>query len=177
MRKVLIAMVVAAVVGGVARAEEKAPKPGPELERLSYFAGKWKTTGEMKPTPFGPAGKFTAKEQCQWFAGKWNLVCRSKGKGPAGPTEGLGIMGYSTEEKVYVWYGIDNGPMIMTSVPRGTFADGTYTYDDESKMGGQTVKSRYVIKTKGPKSYDSTWAIQGPDGQYQVVMTATSTRD
>jgi hypothetical protein len=42
---------------------------------------------------------------------------------------------------------------------------------------GLPPAARGIIKTKGPKSYDSTWSIQGPDGQYQVVMTATSTRD
>ena len=38
--------------------------------------------------------------------------------------EGLGIMGYSTEEKAYVSRGVDNSPMTWASVPRGTFADG-----------------------------------------------------
>ena len=32
---------------------------------------------------------------------------------------------------------------------RGTFADGVWTYDDESRMGGQMVKSRYVMKQVG----------------------------
>ncbi len=166
-----------AFAAGSAVAEEKVPRPGPETERLGYFAGKWKTTGELKETPFGPGGKFAATEQCEWFPGKWSLVCRSKGKGPVGPTQGLGVMSYSQEEKAYVYFGIDSGPMVMTSVPRGTFADGTYTYDDESRMGGKPVKSRYVIHATGPRTYESTWSIQGPDGQYQVVMTATSKKE
>jgi len=86
-------------------------------------------------------------------------------------------MGYSAEEKVYVYYGIDNTPMAMATVPRGTFADDTWTYDDESRMGGQMVKSRYVAKTTGKKSYTSTWSILGPDGQWKTVMEATSKRD
>ncbi len=157
-------------------AEDKAPKPGPENERLGYFVGKWKTTGEMKETPFMPGGKFTEEASCTWFTGKWSVVCKTKGKGPMGPNDGLGIMGWSGEEKVYVYYGVDSGPMAMASVPRGTWADGTWTYDDESMMGGKKVKSRYVMKQNGKKSYASTWSIQGPDGQYQVVMEATSTR-
>ncbi len=176
MTRTWIAVVLAATVAGSVRAEEQAPKPGPETERLAYFVGKWKTTGKVETTPYGPGGKFSATEQCSWFAGKWTVVCRSKGKGPAGATEGLGLMSYSVDAKAYVYYGIDNGPMIMMTVPRGTFVDGKYTWDDESTMGGQVVKSRYVIQTKGQKSYESTWAIQAADGQYQTVMTATSTR-
>jgi hypothetical protein len=160
----------------VALAEEKAPAPGPENGRLAFFVGKWKTTGEMKETPFGPGGKFTATESCEWFSGKFSLVCRSKGKGPTGPTAGLGIMGYNAEEKVYVYYGIDNTPMAMTTVPRGTFADDAWTYEDESKMGGQVVKSRYVMKRTGKGSYTSSWAILGSDGQWKTVMEATSVR-
>jgi hypothetical protein len=177
MRRILIACALLVGVAAVARAEDKAPAPGPDTERLGFFVGKWKTTGEMKETAFGPGGKFTAKESCEWFSGKFSLVCKSKGKGPTGPTEGLGIMAYNSEEKVYVYYGVDNGPMAMTTVPRGSFADDAWSYEDESKMGGQMVKSRYVMKKTGKKSYTSSWSIQGPDGQWKTVMEATSTRD
>jgi hypothetical protein len=175
--KTLIACALLVGAVAVARAEDKSPKPGPENERFAFFVGEWKTTGEMKETPFGPGGKFTAKESCKWFSGKFALVCKSKGKGPTGPTEGLGVMGYNADEKVYVYYGIDNTPMAMTTVPRGSFADDAFTYEDESKMGGQVVKSRYVMKITGKKSYTSAWSILGKDGQWSTVMEATSKRD
>jgi Protein of unknown function (DUF1579) len=177
MQRGFIAVVALVAAASVARAEDKAPKPGPEVERLGFFVGKWKTTGEMKQTPFWPGGKYTEKATCEWFAGKYSVVCKFKGKGPMGPMEGLGIMGYSTEEKAYVHYGVDNSPMAWTSVPRGTFADGTWTFDDESKMGGKMVKSRYVMKQDGKKAFTSTWSILGEDGKWMVAMEATSTRE
>ena len=67
--------------------------------------------------------------------------------------------------------------MAWASVPRGTFADGVLTFDDELRMGGQMVKSRYVIKQTGKKSYSATWSVMGPDGKWQLVMEATSTRE
>ena len=91
--------------------------------------------------------------------------------------EGLGIMGWIGEEKAYVHYGVDNSPTAWASVPRGTFADGVWTCDDESRMGGQLVKSRYVMRQNGKKSYTSTWSILGPAGQWKTVMEATSTRE
>ena len=177
MRRILIACTLLLGMATVARAEDKGPRPAPENQRLGFFVGKWKTTGEMKETPFGPGGKFTAQESCEWFSGKFSLVCKSKGKGPAGPTEGLGIMGYNGEERVYVYYGIDNTPMSMTTVPRGTLADDVWTYEDESRMGGQMVKSRYVMKVTGKNSYTSSWSVLGPDGQWKTVMEATSKRN
>ncbi|HET6922383.1 MAG TPA: DUF1579 family protein, partial [Anaeromyxobacteraceae bacterium] len=102
--------------------------------------------------------------------------CRSQGKGPAGPTRGIGIMGYSAGDKVYLYYGVDNSPMTMTTVPRGTVEGDTWTYHDESKMGDQTVKSRYVMKQLDKKSYSFKWEIQGPDGQWKTVSEGKATR-
>ncbi len=172
---IAIALLVSAAT--VASAEDKAPRPGPEVEKLGYFVGKWKVAGEVKETPFMPAGKFTSRESCEWFSGKYAVICKGKGKGPMGPSESLGIMSYSAEEKTYLYYGVDNSPMAWTTIPRGTLVDGVWTYDDESKMGGQMVKSRYVMKQAGKKSYTSTWSILGPDGKWQTVMEATATRE
>ena len=44
-------------------------KPGPEHQKLAYFAGKWASEGETKPSAFGPGGKFTFTQTCEWFAG------------------------------------------------------------------------------------------------------------
>ncbi len=176
-RTVLSAAVAASLLLALpARAEEKAPKPGPEYARLGYFVGKWKTTGTVKESPFMPGGKFTEKATCEWFAGKFSVVCKGSGQGPMGPSVTLGIMGWSSEEKAYVFYGVENSPMAWASVPKGTWADGTWTYEDESRMGGQMVKSRYVMKQVGKDSYTSTWSILGADGQWKVLMEATSTR-
>src|SRR5262245_33294027 len=61
-----------------------APKPGTEQKRIGYFAGHWNFQGEAKPSPMGPGGKISATETCDWFAGGFQLVCRSKGTGPMG---------------------------------------------------------------------------------------------
>ncbi|HET8725718.1 MAG TPA: DUF1579 family protein [Anaeromyxobacteraceae bacterium] len=171
-----IAIALSVSIAPAALAEDKAPRPGPETEKLGFFAGKWKTSGELKETPFMPAGKFEGRETCEWFPGKFALVCRMKGKGPTGPTEGLGIMTWSGDEKAYLYYGIDNTPMVPTTLPRGTLAGDTWTYEDESRMGGQMVKSRYVIVVTGKKSYRSSWSILGSDGQWKTVMEGTAIR-
>lgn len=162
------AVTLSLLLAPAARAE--APKPGPEHERLGYFVGKWKSEGTVSENPFMPTGKFTSSDSCEWFEGKFAVVCRSQGKGPSGPTRGLGIMSYSAAEKVYLYYGVENNPMAMTTVPRGTVEGDTWTYVDESKMGDQTVKSRYVIKQVDKKSYTFKYEMQGPDGQWKTVV-------
>jgi hypothetical protein len=151
-------------------------KPGPENERLGYFVGKWTTEGEMKPGPMGPGGKLTSSDTCEWFEGGFAVVCRGEGTTPMGPNKSLGILGYSTEEKAYTYYGVDNSMMSMTSVPRGTLTGDTWTYTDESQMGGQKVKSRVTIKELSPTAYTFTMELQGPDGKWAPLMESKSTK-
>ena len=176
-RQVATAMTLSLLLAPAAMAEApKAPKPGPEHQRLGYFVGKWKSEGTVAENPFMPAGKMSGTDTCEWFEGKFAVVCRSQGKGPMGPTRGLGIMGYSAEEKAYLYYGVENSPMAMTTVPKGTVEGDTWTYADESRMGDKVVKSRYTIKVVDKKSYTFRYEMQGPDGQWKTVVEGKSTR-
>ena len=154
----------------LAQAPGEKPKPGPEQKKLGYFVGKWSADAEMKPNPFMPGGKVTSLDACEWFEGGFAVVCRSEGKGPMGPMKSIGILGYSTEEKVYTYYALDSGPMAMATVSRGTTQDGTWVYNDEAKMGGKMVKSRYTIKETSPTSYTFKWEMLGGDGSWQTLM-------
>jgi hypothetical protein len=163
--------------GFTARAQTPppAPAPGAEHKKLGYFVGTWTTEGEMKANPFAPAGKYTSTDHCKWFDGNFAVVCDSQGKGPKGPTKGLGILGYSAEESVYTYYGVDNSGMISTTVPRGTVEGDTWTYTDESKMGGKTIKSRYVINVLSPTSYAFKWEAE-EDGKWNTVFDGKTSK-
>jgi hypothetical protein len=152
-------------------------KPGPEHARLGHFVGKWTSEGEMKPGPMGPGGKMKSSDTCEWFEGRFSVICRAEGTGPMGPSKSIGILGYSTEEKVYTYYGIDNSNMTMASVPRGTVRGNTWTYTDEGMMGGKKVKSRVTIKELSPTSHTFRMEMQGPGGKWIPVMESTSTKE
>jgi hypothetical protein len=104
------------------------------------------------------------------------MICKYDGQGPVGPSKGLGIMGYNTMTKTYTYYGIDNGPMAMTSVPQGTVDGDTWTYVDEMEIEGQTIKSRYVMQILSPTSYSYKWEVQGEDGSWMTVMEGKATK-
>jgi hypothetical protein len=160
----------------LAQAPVEKPKPGPEHKRLGYFVGKWTTDGEMKPNPFMPGGKMTSRDSCEWFEGGFAVICRSDGKSPLGASKSIGLLSYSAEEKVYLYYGLDNSPMAMATVPRGTVEGGTWVYNDEARMGGKKVKSRYSIKELSPTSYSFKWEMLGEDGAWQTMIEGKSTR-
>lgn len=160
----------------VAQVPAGPPKPGPEHQRIGYFVGNWHSEGKINQNAFMPAGTFASDDRCAWFEGGFAVVCNSTGTSPMGPTVSLGIMGYSTEERVYTYLGVENSPMAMTSVPRGTVTGGAWVYEDQSKMGGKVVKSRYLINETSPSAYSFKWELLGDDGAWQTIVEGTSTK-
>src|SRR5262245_58306247 len=67
------------------------PRPGPEVQKLAVFAGRWTSDGEVKPGPMGPGGKMASTSNCEWFSGGFYLVCRTNGTMAGAPMQGLGI--------------------------------------------------------------------------------------
>jgi hypothetical protein len=154
-----------------------APKPGPEHQRLAYFLGKWTSEGEMKAGPMGPGGKMKSTDVCEWYDGRFAVICRSEGTSPMGSAKSLGIMSYSPELKVYTWYGTDSsGTMTMTTVPKGTVKGDTWTFHDESIMGGQTMKMRVTIKEVSPTVQTFLMEVQGADGKWMPMMESKATK-
>ena len=95
---VLFAVVIAA------QEQPPAPKPGPEHAKLAYFARKWVSEAEVKPSAFSPGGKFNSTESCEWLPGKFAILCRAEGNMMGGEYRGLSVMSYHTAEKSYIYY-------------------------------------------------------------------------
>lgn len=172
----LVVGVLSVVWSAAALAQGMPQKPGPEHAKLEYFVGKWTGEGSVSATPFGPGGKTSSMDACEWFEGKFAVVCRYEGKGPTGPMKGIGIMGYSADQKVYTYYGLDNTAMTMTSVARGTISGDVWTYTDEAVVGGQKIASRYILTITSPDTYTFKWEMRGADGKWSTVGEGKSTR-
>lgn len=164
------------LLAGVVSAAEPAgaPQPSPEQKKLGYFVGNWKSEGTVKENPFMPAGKMTSTDRCTWFEGGFAVVCDTQGSGPMGTMKGIGIMGYSVEEKVYTYFGLDNSGMSMTTIPRGTVTGADWVYEDESTMGGKKIKSRYALTEISPTEYTFRWQMVDEKGAWVTLMEGTS---
>ena len=160
-----------------AQAQEKkmeAPKPGPEVKKLGYFAGNWTSEGEIKQNPMMPAGKFSSTDNCEWFSGGFHVVCRSTGKTPMGSMHGLGIMAYNAEEKVYTYTGIDNSG--MNTAAKGNVEGNNWTYTSEDKMGGKTYHGRYSMVTAAPDSYTFKYEMSEDGKNWMTIMEGKTTK-
>jgi uncharacterized protein DUF1579 len=135
----------------VAQAPPQRPKPGPEQKRIGYFAGQWSFQGEAKPGPMGPGGKISATESCEWFAGGFQLICRTKGTGPMGPSTGQSVMAYDPGRKAYTYHSINSqGNALFV---RGNVDGKVWTWMDEITADGKPMKIRATVTEETPTAY------------------------
>jgi hypothetical protein len=163
------------LVAGLARATPpEMPKPGPEVQKLGYFDGHWTGESEMKPGPFGPGGKMTSSDHCAWFHGGFQMVCSGEGKGPMGEFHSVGVLGYNTEEKHYVYFGYDSTGMMTTA--QGKLDGKTWVWNGQDKMGGKLIHSRYTITEVSPTSYTFKWETSEDGKSWARLAEGKSTK-
>lgn len=171
----LVAMLAFALVGAaLAQAPAGPPKPGPEHQKLAFFAGKWVSEGDMKPGPMGPGGKFTATETCEWFDGSFALVCHSEGKFDQGSFKGLSVMGYDSSEKTYVYF--ETNSMGENVFSRGSVEGDTWTWNNKGTMNGKPIRARFTVKQISGDSATYKFEMAMGDEPLKLVMDGKQTR-
>jgi hypothetical protein len=167
-------LLLSAMAGQAQEKKMEAPKPGPEVKKLGYFVGTWKSEGEIKQNPFMPAGKMTSTSKCEWFSGGFHVVCHEDGKAPMGSMHGLGIMAYNAEEKAYTYSGIDNSG--MSTAAKGHVDGDNWVYTNEDKMGGKTYHGRYSMVTASPDSYTFKYESSEDGNNWMAIMEGKATK-
>jgi hypothetical protein len=170
-KRSILVVVVLVAFWSIVLAQQPAgpPQPGPEEKRLDYYVGKWHSEADMKPSAFGPGGKVTGHQSCEWFAGGFHVVCHGDfSVGAMGQEKVLIIFSYNREEKGYVQYRIDNSG--QTGTVKGTVQGDTWTWRGESKMKGKVVHWRGTYKEVPPDTATMQFEMQGDDGQWNAVM-------
>jgi len=150
------------------------PKPGPEVKKLDLLNGTWTIDADMKAGPMGPGGKITETEKCAWQEGGFYLICNSNYTGAMGSGVGLAVMGYSTEDKVYTYHEFNSWGEADDS--KGTVDGDTWTWTNDSKMGGMTMKGKYTMKVLSPTSYTMAYEISQDGTKWMTVMDGKATK-
>jgi hypothetical protein len=152
------------------------PEPSPAHRKLDYFAGKWRHEGEIKPSPYGPGGKFTYTETCEWFAGGFALVSRSEGEVPEGTMKGLSILGWDPAEKSYAYFEINSTGEVLHS--RGTVRGKIWTSQNASKrlLNGKPVRTRMTLTQVSRDLATYKFEMAAPGQPMRPVMTGKQTR-
>jgi hypothetical protein len=156
------------ILATAAMAQMEAPKPAPELKKLDVFVGTWTLDGNMKASAMGPAGTMNESEKCEWMQGGFYLVCHSDYKSSMGNGVGLSVMGYSTEDKAYTYREFSSAGEFVDS--RGTVDGDTWTWINDEKMSGVSMKGRFTIHMTSAASYSFAFDMSQDGTKWSTVM-------
>jgi len=174
-RVLLIAGVLALVPQvAIAQSGAESPKPGPEHKRLEFFVGKWKWEGVAKPSQFGPGGKTTGTTNCEWFEGRFQVICRSELMGPSGNGKELEILAYSPAEAGYTRYNITSDG--QGALAHGKLSGKTWQWHGESKTAGKSMRFDFPWTETSPDSYTAKLVVTSNGAAPVTVIEGTGTR-
>jgi len=143
--RVIIAALIVVGLSSTTAAQLAAPRP--EHARLDTFAGRWTIDGESE------GGKVLLSETCEWFPGRFHLVCRREGKGPRGTVAGHSIMTWEASANTYAMITINsNGASLIA---HGTLADNVWTWNGTVDVAGRALKVRLTTTSQSPSAYTS----------------------
>jgi len=174
MKKAGMTFAVWTVLAAAAFAQMEMPKPGPELKKLDVLAGSWTLDGDMKPGPMGPGGKMTENQKCEWMDGAFFLVCHADFKSSMGDGKGISVMGYSSEDKTYTYREFNSYGEFEDS--RGSLDGDTWTWTNDEKMGGMTMKGRFTMKMTSASSYTFTFEMSQDGTKWTTVMDGKASK-
>ena len=159
---------------GMAQVPAGPPKPGPEHQKLAYFAGKWTSEGDMKPSSLGPGGKFSSSSTCEWFDGNFALVCHSDGAMQTGSVKSLSILAWDAAAKTYTYFSTNS--LGQGGFSRGTVTSDTWTWNNETTMNGKPVVIRFTMKQVSPDVATYKYEMGAPGEPLKLMMDGKQTR-
>lgn len=166
MHTMLIAVLI--VAGLTSAGAAQLGTPGPEHARLDSFAGRWTIEGDSE------GGKVLLTDTCEWFPGRFHLVCRREGKGPRGTVAGQSIMTWDSSAKTYTMITINSNG--ATLVAQGTAVDNVWTWTGTVDIAGQALKIRLTMTSQSPSSYTSVTEAS-IDGKWVALENARAKKD
>jgi hypothetical protein len=155
-----------------------APTPAPELKKLDYFVGTWKSEGELKPGSMGPGsqgGKFSEVTHSNWMAGRFFLVENTTASGVMGHLVEVAYLGYDSQTKNYTYDAFNN--LGEAEHSKGTVEGDTWTWTSTENMGGQPMKGRFTITVTSPTAYSFKFEIApASGGDYSTIVEGKATK-
>jgi len=89
--------------------EMKAPKPGPEMERIKFLIGRWNTDSEYEKTPMIPeGGKSTGWYEARLGPGGFSIIADFEESGPMGPEIGHEVISWDPKQEAYMVVTVGN---------------------------------------------------------------------
>jgi hypothetical protein len=146
--------------------------PSPELQKLDFFAGTWKTEGTLQVSPSVPPGPCTALDHTAWLKGGAFVVTHSDVRTQFGDGEEIEIMGYDATRKLYTYNSFSGGG--HAEVATGTFDGVTWTWLSNPAVAGPM--SRFTQTILSPNSFSAKLEVSMDGTNWFTYMQGTVTR-
>ncbi len=175
--KTLLLPVLAFLLSAVAAKAQtmQAPKPGPEVTKMSVFVGHFTNNGEAKPGVMGPnATKISSMEDCRWTAGGFAILCNETSEAGGMKSTNTSLMYYDPSDKMYHYHDVDSTGDVGEST--GTFDGDTWTWMGKGFMGGKVMYTKFTMKNVSRDGYDWTVGAGDSESSIQEEMTGKVTR-
>ena len=145
------------------------PKPGPEMEKLKFQLGTWKTVEKHEASPGFAGGEGSGIMTVRPGPGGLSLITEYNSTGAVGKFAGHGLLFWDAEAKVYKNYWLDNftaGSMEMT----GRWEGKDLVLTGQMKQMGKTYTFKEVITDISPTAHTMKMYM-GEGGPEALVMT------
>jgi hypothetical protein len=174
--KLAIVTLASLLLAGAALAQMQPPPPAPELKKLDYFAGDWKTDANMKPSSYGPGGQIAGEDHIQWMQGNYFLTIHSKFSSQSmGSGIEVAIMGYDSRKKQYTYESFNS--FGEHEVATGTLdADGKVWSWSSAADSPDPMKWRFTQTVLSPTSYKMKFEMSQDGSNWSSVMEGTATK-
>lgn len=159
----------------MAQQPRESAQPSVANKKLGVFVGTWKDEAEVKASPFGPGGRMSLTETCEWFIGGFSVVCHTETLARTGVLKTLTVLTYDREEEIYRFYEFNSAG--WSNAAKGTVDGDTWTFRGELKLGGKLIKSRSTIRLPSPDSATMNSEISVDGGPWILVMELQGTRE
>jgi hypothetical protein len=158
MRGLLLFAVLVVAIPGLAFGQSQIappPRPGPEIQRLGYFVGTWKTEDETVTW--------------EWFTGGFSLIGRVENSGPGLKSSELRIMTYDPVTGDYTQYKVTSvGP--GGTLSRLTVRGDTWLSQWDGTEDGKPAKYRFAIVEVTPTSFSAKLETSLAGGPWIVTF-------
>ncbi len=150
------------------------PQPAPELKKLDYFVGTWKTDADMKPSSYGPGGKVTGTDRIQWMEGNFFVVIHTQFQGATGTGVELAVMGYDPARKVYTFSSYNSAGEHETAT--GSVEGDTWSWNSDQTTSAGGMRWRYTQKMLSPTTYAIKFEMTLNGSTWSTAMEGKATK-
>ena len=127
--------------------QQQLRKAGPDHQRLSVFAGRWRTEGQTIATDDAPALLVQSSDEYDWLPGGFFLIHRWSGHVGDAEVHGVEIIGHDARSGHYQTHFFDNEG--HSGSEDLTVCDRTWTWLGKQVMGSEWHRCTSVVSDDG----------------------------